>query len=228
MSWCFVCLFTVTFWRLQSNQTGLQAGDFHCPARVLPSLLPTAVGMEGRPGLYRDEWVKKSKPQQAPLCQSIKRSGGTAAALITMQTREGEGAPALALIKRHKHHRCKHIQCKRADMGVLYCARTITLVHADLHCHMKSVLFPLMPICVCTWGEVAQLHTALCCSVKFHHESHWRLSWFYQRCSSVEAVLFGNVAPHPVPPKEHLSLQWKIPRANLLFVWYACMLPLLV
>lgn len=121
-------------------------------------------------------------------------------------------------------HRCEHIQCKRADMGVLYCARTITLVHADLHCHMKSVLFPLMPICVCTWGEVAQLHTALCCSVKFHHESHWRLSWFYQRCSLVEAVvLFGNVVPHPVPPIEHLSLQWKIPRANLLFVYVVCL-----
>lgn len=36
--------------------------------------------------------MKKSKPQQALLCQSIKRSGGTAGALIMRQTEEGKGA----------------------------------------------------------------------------------------------------------------------------------------
>ena len=81
----------------------------------LPSLpLSIGLGREGRPGLYGAEWMKKSKPQQALLCQSIKRSGGTAAALIMRQTRVGKGAglrggrappaplpPAHELIKRH-------------------------------------------------------------------------------------------------------------------------------
>lgn len=80
------------------------------PGSCLGSSLPllTRLGRERRPGLYGDEWMKKSKPQQALLYESIKRSGGTAGALIMRQTQEGQGAGlrgentrAHDLIKRH-------------------------------------------------------------------------------------------------------------------------------
>ncbi|CAB1412395.1 unnamed protein product [Pleuronectes platessa] len=59
---------------------------------LVPPFPPCPLGGEerGRPGLYGVEWMKKSKPQQALLCQSIKRSGSAAGALIMWQT-QGRG-----------------------------------------------------------------------------------------------------------------------------------------
>lgn len=49
-------------------------------------------------------------------------------------------------------HRCEDIQCKRVDMDILYCARTITLLHTDIALSHEehAAAFSLMPICVCT------------------------------------------------------------------------------
>lgn len=89
---CAPCLPSFNSWFPEPYQTGLQAGNLQGPARALPSPLPTGLGREGRPGLYGDEWMKKSKPQQALLCRSIKRSSGTAGTLIMRQTQEEKEA----------------------------------------------------------------------------------------------------------------------------------------
>lgn len=82
----------------------------------------------------------KSKPQQALLCQSIKRSSGTAGALIMRQTQEGERGcfrgrkhPCLWAHKKTVTHRCKDIQCKRVDILCMYnhTQRTCAAVHFD-------------------------------------------------------------------------------------------------
>lgn len=90
--------------------------------------------------------MKKSKPQQALLCQSIKRSGGTAGALIMRQTQEergaglgGENTPAHEAHKKTLTHRCKDTACKCVDMDIL-CMHNHTLSHAHacMHCHMQN------------------------------------------------------------------------------------------
>lgn len=62
--------------------------------------------------------MKKSKPQQALLFRSIKRSGGTAGALI-MWHKHKKGATGLlplAFMKRQLAHRCEEVQCKHVDV----------------------------------------------------------------------------------------------------------------
>lgn len=83
--------------------------------------------------------MKKSKPQQALLCQSIKRSGGTTGALIMRQTQEERGAgsggrestPAHGAHKKTLTHRCKDIVCKCVDMDIL-CMHNHTHMHARI------------------------------------------------------------------------------------------------
>lgn len=169
------------------------------PAPPLP--LPTGWWKEGRPGLYGAECMKKSKPQQALLCQASK-------GVVALQ-----GLWSWGKHRREKGttHRCKDIQCKCVDMDIL-CMHKHTLIHTHaLSYEEHEVLFTLMPICVCTWGEVTWS-----LSIMFHHESHWRLDWIYHCWTLIEfAVVFAKLSTtpnHAVFLKEHLSSHWKIPR----------------
>lgn len=102
--------------------------------------------------------MKKSKPQQALLFPSIKRSGGTAVALIIWHKHKkgGTGLLPLAFMKRPWAHRCEEVQCKHLDV-LPRCTRDPLFTS-----HAPPLLFD-------EWLKVALLQCKALAQTRIHH-----------------------------------------------------------
>lgn len=127
--------------------------------------------------------MKKSKPQQALLCRSIKRSGGVAGALIMRQTQKWEGGRTGPLLPGlHKKDAGAQVRggTVQACGRTVACARNPTLAHTrtDSHCRTlrRLLWWPSMTGPGAKSHDRTLLHS-LSCTVEFHQHSRW--SWIY-------------------------------------------------